>query len=163
MFYIIYILIYIHLFQPLRTHYSHTLHSPPRAGTSALKVYDQRWTKANSPWATRTDCVWPTVASDTRLCNDGTDFMSTWGQPVYTCFRVLATDLIAPGADATCGSNYDWCVVFFQYDTAHLLFIWIVPSHIVMRSLTPFHNKNCFDSYQYYYCNVCLILILICG
>ena len=76
--------------------------------TDALKLFDPIWSKSNSPWAAPHDCVWPVVPTDMRLCNDGSSFMSTWGQPTYQCFRAPASDAIAPGAVSHCGSNFDF-------------------------------------------------------
>ena len=76
--------------------------------SNALKLFDPLWSKSNSPWAVPHDCVWPVVPTDTRLCNDGTPFMSTWGQPTYQCFQAPASDAISPGVASYCGSNFDF-------------------------------------------------------
>jgi hypothetical protein len=66
-------------------------------GGASTSVYDGAWTKSSSPWHDAASCVWPIVASDARLCNDGSDFSFAWGQKVYTC-----------PTGTHCGSNYDW-------------------------------------------------------
>ena len=74
-----------------------TTGSSSSGGRAPTSVFDGAWTRSSSPWHHATSCVWPIVASDSRLCNDGSDFSFAWGQKVYTC-----------PTGTHCGSNYDW-------------------------------------------------------
>ena len=76
---------------------------------SSRPLYDEAWTQSTSPWRVAADCVWPIVAEDTRICNDGSDFAFAWWQQVYKC-----------PTGTFCGSNFDWlgnprCVPSFLF------------------------------------------------